>query len=119
MDFQALLSEHKELVGVVVAGVFGIVAALIKSKMKFSAPLIWFFVSLFCLAAGAALLFLEQAQFHFDPHAGVGLQNRNSLLALAGCLLLAAGGIWGIINFLRLFLDRPLTLPDAPPGKKR
>jgi len=119
MDLQALLSEHKELVGVVVAGIFGIAAALIKSKMKLSPPLIWFFVSLLCLGVGAALLLLEQIQFYFDPHAGVGLHNKGSLLALSGCLLLAAGGIWGIINFLRLFLDRPLALPDAPPGKKR
>ena len=119
MDLQTLLSENKELVMVVVAGLFGIVAALIKSKMKLSPALLWFFASLLCLGAGCALLFLEYSQFHFNPEEGLSLDNKGSLLALGGCLLVAAGGIWGIVNFLRLFVGNPVPLPDAAPGKKR
>jgi hypothetical protein len=119
MDLQGFFNEHKELVGIVIGGLFAIVAALIKSKMKFSPPVLWFFASLICLAVGGALLFMESEKYHFDPEVGVSLDNKGSLFALGGCLLVATGAIWGIINFGRLFIGRPDSLPDAAPGKKK
>jgi hypothetical protein len=121
MDLQTFFSENKEVVAVVIAGLFGILAALIKSKMKLSPPLLWFFASLVCAVVGAGLLFVEynQPQLYFDPDAGLSLENKGSILALAGCLLLATGGIWGMINFLRLFIGGPVAYPDEPPKKKR
>jgi hypothetical protein len=120
MDLSKLWAEHKEVILVLVAGLFSILAALIKSKMKLSPPVLWFFASLACLAAGGALLFLESVQLHFDPEAALDQDNKGAMLALGGCLLLAAGGIWAIINFLRLlFGGSPAGLPDEPPKKKK
>jgi hypothetical protein len=120
MDLSKLWADYKEVILVLAAGLFSILAALIKSKLRPSPPLLWFFAALLCLAAGAALLFGESVQFHFDPEAPLDQDNKGAMLALGGCLLLAAGGIWAVINFLRLlFGGSPAGLPDAPPAKKR
>lgn len=121
MDLQTFIQENKEIVGVVIAGLFGIVAALIKSKMKFSPPVLWLFASLFCLMVGLTMLFIERNMtgLHFFPEDGISTESKGAMLALGGCLLVATGAIWGIINLLRLFVGGPKPLPDAAPGKKK
>ncbi len=117
MDPQALLSEHKELIAVVVAGLFSIVAALIKSKMQPSPPLRWFLASVVCFLLGSLLLFLEYSRYPFDPNAELTLSNTGAILALTGCLCVAAGGIWGMIQFTRLFTSSPV--PAQQTSKKQ
>jgi len=124
MDLQQFFNDNKELVIAVVGGIFAVIAAVIKSKMKLSRALLWFLASMICLGAGATLFFLESTQegLHFNPPDEVSLEvlsNKPALLMLGACLLMATGAIWGIINFLRLFVGGSTPLPDSKPGKKR
>jgi di/tricarboxylate transporter len=116
MDLRAFFTEYKEHILVVLAGLFGIAAAVIKSKMRPSAALSWFFASVFCLLLGFGLLFLEYALYPFDPDVELTPSNTGAMLVLGGCLCIAAGGLWGFINFIRLFTAAPVAESS---GKKK
>jgi len=117
MNAQEMWNEYKELILVIAGGLFSIVAAVLKTKMKLSASLGWLVASVVCLIGGGVMLRVEYAKIHFDPDKALDLENYGAMLMLGGALLLSTGIVWGLINLMRtLFGGSPKD--DERPRKR-
>src|SRR4051794_9746627 len=101
MNWQAIWNEYKELIIVAAGGVFSIVAAVLKTKMKLSPTLGWLVASVVLLAGGGVLLQLEYNKYHYDPERSVGIDHPGALLLIGGALLGTTGAVWVVINLMR------------------
>ena len=74
---------------------------------------------MFSLFLGAACLAAEFYLFPVNADDPLDSDNVGELLCLAGCVFVAAGVIWGVVNLIRLMLWRkpvevvPVPVPPA------
>src|SRR4051794_17695412 len=101
MNWQNVWEQYKELIIVIAGGLFSIVAAVLKTKMKLSPTLGWLVASVVCLAGGGVLLNLEYNKYHFDPEKSIDVTHTGALLLIGGALLGTTGAVWAVINLLR------------------
>src|SRR5262245_57360856 len=116
MNWQSLWNDNKELILVVAAGLFSIVAAVLKSKMKLSPTLGWLVASVVCLAGGGVLWHLEYNKYPFDPEKSLSLENTGALLLIGAALLGATGAIWTVINLMRTLFGGSPKDDERPRG---
>src|SRR5262249_19622648 len=117
MNLQAMWNEYKELIIVIAGGLFSIVAAVLKSKMKFSSTHVWLIVSVICLAGGGVLWHLQGnvEKYRFDHEKALGVDHLGSLMLLGAAVLGSAGAIWTFINLMRtLFGGSPKEGDERP-----
>jgi hypothetical protein len=121
------VKENKEIIAAVTGGTLAIIAAYIRRD---KAPVRHarrrpirnaLLLSLLGLALGAACLAAEALFFPINPDVDdLSTENLGEILCLAGCVFVAAGIIWGVINVFRLVLwtkpeDAVAVLDDDVP----
>ncbi len=119
-DLPSFVTEYKEIVVAIIAGIFGVIVAIIRrpprehtAKKPFPVMLI---ASVLSLLIGGGLLAAEYFKFNLDPDGELSLQNPGAILSLAGCMFVAAGLIWTPLNLLHLLRPAATKFPDAAPG---
>jgi hypothetical protein len=123
MDITKWISENKQIVAAILAGIFAITAAYIRRDRRFEKvkkPGRRLLMPPFlCFVLGAGLLGAEYFVYNMDYEAF----EKNSLdvsgnpgaaLAFGGCLFLAISVIWGFANFVRLVTHKPVKEEPAP-----
>jgi uncharacterized membrane protein len=113
------------LIAAVIAGTCALTAAYIRRDRRWErtesgvpvfsllmTPVIFILIGIGCLSAEFFVYNIESRPDLSDP----GLSDPGTLLALAGCVMIAAGLLWGPYNLYRLATwPRP---PEAPPGEE-
>src|SRR5437763_793469 len=108
MDVKTLLSDYKQVIAAVVAGLFAIVAAYIRRDKRLERPgakrpvLGLLLLPILYLIAGVVLLAIEFFKVNVDPSLDLDLHNGGAILLLAGCVLVVAGVVWFPVNIIRL-----------------
>jgi hypothetical protein len=125
MQVPPFVKENKEIIAAVTGGTLAIIAAYIrrdKSPVRHARrrPIRnALLLSLLGLALGAACLAAEALFFPINPDVDdLSTENLGEILCLAGCVFVAAGIIWGVINVFRLALwkkPEDVVAPDDVP----
>ena len=108
MDVRTILSEQKQIIAAIIAGLFAIVAAYIrrdKSPERTGAkrPVLGLLLlPLGYLLVGVGLLAAEFFSLNVNPEGDLSLDNPGAILCLAGCVFVVAGVVWLPINLIRL-----------------
>jgi len=122
MDWRTLLSDQKQIIAAVIAGLLAIVAAYIRRDHRgethtSGTPVLGLLLfPLFYLLLGASLLYFEFYYWNVKPGGDLSLSNPGAILCLAGCVFVVAGVVWFPINLIRLVLwPRPPLTPAPQP----
>src|SRR5262249_709520 len=124
MNLTQFIKDHGHIIAACIAGVFAIIAAIIRRDRRFERsggrPVKRLLgLPLLGLLLGGGLLAAEHFIVNVEPGGNLlSTETPGAILILAGCIFLSAGVIWGIINIFRLLLWRPTQPADlmAPSG---
>jgi hypothetical protein len=119
MEIPAFVKDHGHIIAACIAGTLAIVAAIIRRDRRHERPSGRPFLRLLglpflYLLLGGGLLAGEHFIINVEPGGNLlSTENPGAILCLTGCIFIAAGVLWGVINVFRLLLWRPTRPKEA------